>query len=212
MKANYAFKPIAEQALRPNQTIVPQRLNAALGPRMTARVHSELLLIRPLDALEQRHLGDAMEWVESGAQLFRIEKPATPRKHLVSYFAVVDDGYILLVDHRNAQLWLPTGGHVEFGEDPRATVVRELREELSIEVPLEEIGPPILVTVTETVGLTSGHVDVSLWYAVKGNRFAPLAFDAEEFNEAKWFHFDDAPLNRSDPHLGRFLSKLRAGA
>ena len=30
MRPNYAFKPIAEQALRPNQTIVPQRLNAAL--------------------------------------------------------------------------------------------------------------------------------------------------------------------------------------
>jgi hypothetical protein len=30
MMPNYAFKPIAEQALRPNQTIVPQRLNAAL--------------------------------------------------------------------------------------------------------------------------------------------------------------------------------------
>jgi hypothetical protein len=29
-QSNYAFKPIAEQALRPNQTIVPQRLNAAL--------------------------------------------------------------------------------------------------------------------------------------------------------------------------------------
>ena len=28
--SNYAFKPIAEQALRSNQTIVPQRLNAAL--------------------------------------------------------------------------------------------------------------------------------------------------------------------------------------
>jgi hypothetical protein len=30
-KSNYAFKPIAEQALRSNQTIVPQRLNAALA-------------------------------------------------------------------------------------------------------------------------------------------------------------------------------------
>jgi hypothetical protein len=29
--SNYAFKPIAEQALRSNQTIVPQRLNAALA-------------------------------------------------------------------------------------------------------------------------------------------------------------------------------------
>ena len=30
LKANYAFKPIAEQALGSNQIIVPQRLNAAL--------------------------------------------------------------------------------------------------------------------------------------------------------------------------------------
>ena len=29
--SNYAFNPIAEQALRPNQTIMPQRVNAALG-------------------------------------------------------------------------------------------------------------------------------------------------------------------------------------
>jgi hypothetical protein len=31
LKPNYAFKPIAELALRSNQTIVPQRLNAALA-------------------------------------------------------------------------------------------------------------------------------------------------------------------------------------
>jgi hypothetical protein len=30
LNSNYAFKPIAEQALRSHQTIVPQRLNAAL--------------------------------------------------------------------------------------------------------------------------------------------------------------------------------------
>jgi 8-oxo-dGTP pyrophosphatase MutT (NUDIX family) len=41
---------------------------------------------------------------------------------------------VLLVDHKNARLWLPTGGHVEEGEDPRATVVRELKEELGLAV------------------------------------------------------------------------------
>jgi len=30
VNSNYAFKPIAEQALRSNQTFAPQRLNAAL--------------------------------------------------------------------------------------------------------------------------------------------------------------------------------------
>lgn len=31
MGSNYAFNPIAELSLRSNQTIVPQRVNAALG-------------------------------------------------------------------------------------------------------------------------------------------------------------------------------------
>ncbi len=30
-RPNFAFKPVAEQALRSNKTIAPQRLNAALG-------------------------------------------------------------------------------------------------------------------------------------------------------------------------------------
>ena len=44
-RPNYAFKPIAEQALRPNQTIVPQRLNAALAVRAEAAAscHSDPL-------------------------------------------------------------------------------------------------------------------------------------------------------------------------
>jgi len=179
------------------------------GNAIADRIRAELASINPLDAVEQEHLRDAIAWVESGASLFRTAKPATPPKHLVSYFAVVDGEHILLVDHRNARLWLPTGGHVEPQEDPRATVVRELREELALEIALEQVGPPLMVTVTETVGMTAGHVDVSLWYAVVGNRFAPVTFDAEEFNEVKWFRFAEAPLQRGDPHLGRFLAKLR---
>jgi 8-oxo-dGTP diphosphatase len=177
---------------------------------MPTRVRAELAAIIPLDDLEREHLRDAVAWVDSGEPIFRVAKPATPPKHLVSYFAVVDGEHILLVDHKNAQLWLPTGGHVEVGEDPRATVVRELKEELSLEIPLQRVGPPRMVTVSETVGVTSGHVDVSLWYTVTGSRSTPITFDAAEFNAASWFPFSEVPLERSDPHMGRFLAKLRA--
>lgn len=100
---------------------------------MRSQIRDELMAIKPLDDLEREHLLDALAWVDSGAELFRVAKPATPPKHLVSYFAIVDDDHILLVDHKNAQLWLPAGGHVEYGEHPRLTVVRELEEELEIE-------------------------------------------------------------------------------
>ena len=148
--------------------------------------------------------------MRSGAPLFRVQKPATPPKHLVSYFAVIDTDRILLVDHRNAQLWLPTGGHVEPDEDPRTTVVRELKEELGLKVSQESIGPPLMVTVTTTVGVAYGNTDVSLWYTVNTRPSQEFSYSLEEFREIRWFAFADVPLERSDPHLGRFMEKLRA--
>jgi 8-oxo-dGTP pyrophosphatase MutT (NUDIX family) len=176
---------------------------------MRAAIRGELESIKPLDALELQHRGEALAWVDSGAPLFRTAKPATPPQHLVSYAAVVDGESILLVDHKNAQLWLPPGGHVEEGEHPRATVVREVREELGF-VPAHEIAAPLMVTCTTTVGLTAGHTDVSLWYVVKATRSQIMAYDAQEFNGIKWFEFPEAPLDRGDPHLERFIRKLRS--
>ena len=176
---------------------------------MRAAIRSELESISPLDALEFQHRSEALAWVDSGAPLFRTAKPATPPQHLVSYFAVVDDESILLVDHKNAQLWLPPGGHVEEGEHPRATVSREVREELGF-VPAHEIAAPLMVTCTTTVGLTAGHTDVSLWYVVKATRSQTMAYDAQEFNGIKWFEFLELPLDRSDTHLERFIRKLRS--
>jgi 8-oxo-dGTP diphosphatase len=57
---------------------------------MRARIRNELELIEPIDEVERRHHAQALRWVDSGAELFRLAKPATPPMHLVSYFAVVD--------------------------------------------------------------------------------------------------------------------------
>jgi 8-oxo-dGTP diphosphatase len=174
-----------------------------------AAIRGELESIEPLDALELEHRSEALAWVDSGAPLFRTAKPATPPKHLVSYFAVVDGESILLVDHKNAQLWLPPGGHVEEGEHPRDTVAREIREELGF-APAHEIAAPLMVTCTTTVGLTSGHTDVSLWYVVNATRSQALTYDSQEFEGIEWFTFAEVPLDRSDPHLERFIQKLRS--
>ena len=185
--------------------------NAHVGPdklQQRAAVRHELESIEPLDALEQQHRRDALAWIDSGAPLFRVAKPATPPQHLVAYFAVIDDENILLVDHRNAQLWLPPGGHVEQGEHPRETVVREVREELGFS-PVHEISAPLMITCTTTVGLTSGHTDVSLWYVIHAPRSQPIVYDSQEFNGTRWFEFSEAPFSRSDPHLARFIQKLR---
>jgi len=176
---------------------------------MRSAIRAEVASIEPFDAIERAHRDHALAWIDSGAALCRIQKPATPPKHLVSYFVLVDRDHVLLVDHKNAQLWLPSGGHVEQDEHPRATVVRELREELGLELH-DAPEAPLMLTTSETVGITAGHTDVCLWYVINADRQLELAFDPQEFHCVQWFSFDEAPFSRSDPHLQRFLAKLKA--
>jgi 8-oxo-dGTP diphosphatase len=175
-------------------------------------VHELVRDIEPLDGLEAEHQRDTLRWLESTDDIYRRVKPAVPPRHLVSYVVVVDraDGSSLLVDHVNAGLWLPPGGHVEPDEDPAATAEREAREELGIELDAEG---PAFVTVTRTVGIDSGHTDVSLWYVLAGTRDMPVTIDRTEFTEARWWHHDEVRATgpaRFDPHYGRFLAKLDA--
>lgn len=165
--------------------------------------------IKPLDPLEREHMDFVLRWITSGVEIFRTEKPATPEPHLVSYFILVspEQSQVLLVDHKKAELWLPSGGHVEPGEHPKETVKREAKEELGIEAEFlfEE---PIFLTVSKTVGNVTPHTDVSLWYVLKGNPKHPLTYDAEEFHQIQWFGIDEIPFERADPHMKRFVQKL----
>lgn len=180
---------------------------------MRSTILSIVESITPGDRLEAEHRARAIEWIGSGAGLFRTAKPGTPDPHVVSYVVVLDPdaGKILLVDHRNACLWLPSGGHVEPGEHPRVTAEREVREELSLAADFL-FDEPVFITVTETVGLTAGHTDVSLWYALRGDSSRPTSYDEEEFAGVRWFTPEEILYDRADPHLGRFVGKVRRNA
>lgn len=173
--------------------------------------------LTPLDELEAEHQRDALAWVRSTDDLFRRVTPKTPPKHLVAYFLLHDpaDGAALLVLHRKAGLWLPTGGHVEVGEDPVETVRREAREELGVSaVFVDTRARPTFLTVTTTTGDPgSRHVDVSLWYLLQGSRNDVLQPDDREFAETRWWSRAEvaaADPQVLEPHLARFLTKVDA--
>ncbi len=175
-----------------------------------SQIRREIELIEPFDQLETKTQQNVLAWIDSDAQIFRLRKPADPPQHLIAYSVVIDDDYLLLVDHINAELWLPTGGHVDPGEHPRQTAIREVQEELQIDY-RNNIEAPILLTTTETVGKTAGHTDVCLWYVLTADRSQPLKIDHGEFNSARWFHRDELPLHRTDSHMRRFTQKYYRG-
>ncbi|MBA2369928.1 MAG: NUDIX domain-containing protein [Candidatus Protochlamydia sp.] len=174
-----------------------------------SEIHQIVSKIQPIDGLEAQHIGFALNWIETGSEIFRIEKPATTDTHLVSYFVIVSHemDQILLVEHIKAELWLPPGGHVEPGENPKEAVKREAMEELGIEAEFL-FEDPLFLTVTVTTGNVGKHTDVSLWYVLEGNANQLLNFDPEEFHQIRWFGIKDIPYEKSDPHMYRFIEKL----
>ncbi|WP_433315450.1 NUDIX hydrolase [Micromonospora chersina] len=175
--------------------------------------------LTPGDELEARHRATALAWLAGTGDIFRREKPRTPSPHLVAYFLLRDeaDGAVLLVDHRKAGMWLPSGGHVEPGEDPAQTVRREMVEELGVPaVFVPVLGErPAFLTVTETVGPPEErHTDVSLWYVLTGSRDQKLIPDPAEFRGVRWWTPAEVAAARPgtvEPHLGRMLAKLGQG-
>ena len=172
------------------------------------QVYQEVEGLEALDEVERGHRADALAWIASGVEIFRVQKPATPPKHLVSYFVVMDGDYVLLVDHKKAQRWLPSGGHVEPNEHPRTTVQREAVEELGAQADFLQAGP-VMLSMMETVGTVEKHTDVCFWYLLKGDRSKEIRFDESEFNSVKWFHVDEIPYEKSDPNMKRFVDKLQ---
>jgi NADH pyrophosphatase NudC (nudix superfamily) len=109
------------------------------------------------------------------------------------YFALFDEvrRSVLLVDHVKAGLWLFLGGHVDDGEDPRTTVLREAAEELQIIASSTPRfgGEPLFPTVTQ------------------------IEADPREASQVRWFNLDDPAEwahDRFDPHMARFRDKLLA--
>lgn len=176
--------------------------------------------INPCDEIEKQYKDDALTWIASGAEIFRIEKPATPLKHLVCYTVLCDfqRQKILLLEHQKAQRLLPSGGHVDRDELPYDAVVREVKEELGFETEFvfADWQTPFFISQVETYGKTPGHIDVDLWYLLKGDSEKPLNDQAEEFKREfgnyAWYTFDEIlnmPIEKFDPNMHRFVNKLK---
>lgn len=188
-----------------------------VGDGLRAMISGMVAGISPLDGQEAADQADVLGWIASGQPIFRTAPPAVPPKHLVSYFALIDSAsrLVLLGDHVKSGLWLPSGGHVEDGEDPRDTVDREAAEELGIRAVFHDrlgAGRPFFLTVTPTLGEHS-HMDVSLWFVLACDSAAGLDPDPREYRSVRWFPLDGRegwPADRFDPEMWRFISKVKA--
>jgi 8-oxo-dGTP pyrophosphatase MutT (NUDIX family) len=54
---------------------------------------------------------------------------------------IVNNGRVLLRKHDKYKIWLPVGGHIELNEDPNEAAVREVKEEVGLDIEIVATSP-----------------------------------------------------------------------
>src|SRR5689334_15505660 len=99
---------------------------------------------------------------------------------------VVHEGRVLLRVHDKLGRWLSVGGHVELDEDPNEAAVREVREEVGLDVELHddlrpfradgpdyrELVPPKFMN-RHRIGATHEHVTLVYFARAASDRVVP---------------------------------------
>ena len=74
-----------------------------------------------------------------------INKPMKYNKSITATVYVINDGKVLLHQHKKYKTWFTLGGHIEENEFPHEAAIREVKEESGFDVKLidTEIAPSI---------------------------------------------------------------------
>jgi 8-oxo-dGTP pyrophosphatase MutT (NUDIX family) len=134
-------------------------------------------------------------------------------RHFTASAIIVDDAdRVLLVEHGKIELWLYPGGHVDPNEDPAQTALREVREEVGIEVQIMAepgfshpsvgvVPSPFVILVQDVNDVTVGlHQHIDMVYVCQ-----PLSTHAvhqpEELNGCRWVPHEEVSALATPPDL-----------
>ncbi len=175
--------------------------------------------IKPFDWLEKRFIDDTIRRINSWKQIWRIEKPVNPPKHLVAYTIFLDQKKwkIFLVNHKDAWLILPPWWHIDEWELPFVSAIREIEEELWITNPifLWDDKIPFFLSQSPTIWERWDHIDISLRYIFKWNSKEKIKWwihFEKEFEWHKRYTFDEVlnlDMRKTDIYIHTLVKKLK---
>lgn len=144
----------------------------------------------------------------------RLTRDENSQSHFVVYFAAYDpeSKKVFIGHHKKSGMWLFNGGHIDKGETPEEALVREVREEWGVEIDLQSVGEPRLLTVTpienQRIRCTR-HYD--FWYLVPVSKesFAPDKEKLDtEFYEMGWKGVGEARRLITDLNTLKVISEF----
>ena len=132
--------------------------------------------------------------------------------HYCSFFLPYDKsaGKIYLGYHIKADDWIPPGGHIEPGETPSDAAVREMKEELGVEIIKSQLEPFALSVkpINRPEKGCMAHYDI--WYLV---HIPVQDFDylKSEYHDAGWFSIQEGVVKiTKNPDFAAIISTCEA--
>jgi len=124
----------------------------------------------------------------------------------VSDTFVVNGDAVLLRIHDKHKIWLPPGGHIELDEDPAQAAVREVREEVGLDVTLlgasqsftDGTHDLIVPRFVNRHRVSDTHEHVSFVYFARSDSRTFVEGETEKSDGIRWFTKDEL----DDPQYG----------
>jgi len=121
---------------------------------------------------------------------------------------VVYDNKVLLRKHDKYGIWLSVGGHIELHEDSNEAAIREVKEEVGLDVELYHDGST-LIDIGDYKDLippqfmnrhkiNDTHEHVTLVYFAKANSDKLSLSETEKSDACKWFTKEEIESNEYD--------------
>jgi 8-oxo-dGTP pyrophosphatase MutT (NUDIX family) len=124
---------------------------------------------------------------------------------------------VLLRKHDKYKIWLSVGGHIEIDEDPNQAAIREVKEEIGIDVKLfdtrffkyekenyKELIPPAFLNRHR---INEKHEHVTLTYFATSETDKLVLCEDEKTEECKWFSYDELESEEIPGHIKAYAKK-----
>lgn len=98
--------------------------------------------------------------------------------------------YLLILrkgQHGN-MTWSPPGGHINFGESPTQTAIREVKEEVNLKV-----SKPKFIGITNDFFKATKKHYITLWFQFNVKIKGRVKIQSSEVIQAKWFPANNLP-------------------
>ncbi len=123
---------------------------------------------------------------------------------------------VLLIHHRKLDLWLPPGGHIDKDETPDDALIRELKEELNLDieilnrndVPCEgNLRKILAIPFHVNVHSVGDHDHCCFFYVCKPKNPEKISANQSELKNFAWFSIEELQQQKILPEVRNIALK-----